>query len=107
MTVTYYDSDEAPSACVADGVAIATGRQRRAADASNRAGRPGGAMAVIVVHRRASRAAVGCTVSDAGCQADRHRQVLRSAWPLDAVVKRMPTRSGRGEDRRGSSEELR
>src|SRR5262249_34862345 len=66
VTVTYYDSDKAPWACVADGVAIATVAsigQRTLQIAPEKA--PAGAMAVIVVRSKQSGAAVRYTVSDA------------------------------------------
>jgi formylmethanofuran dehydrogenase subunit E len=66
VTVTYYDSDKAPCACVADGVAIATVAsvgQRTLQIAPEKA--PAGAMAVIVVRSKQSGAAVKYTVSDA------------------------------------------
>jgi formylmethanofuran dehydrogenase subunit E len=65
VTVTYYDSDKAPCACVADGVAIATIAsvgQRTLAIAAEKA--PAGAMAVIVVRSKQSGAAVRYTVLD-------------------------------------------
>src|SRR5262249_5997761 len=66
VTVTYYDSDKAPCACVADGVAIATVAsvgQRTLQIAPEKA--PAGAMAVIVVRSKQSGATVKYTVSDA------------------------------------------
>jgi formylmethanofuran dehydrogenase subunit E len=65
VTVTYYDSDKAPCACVADGVAIATVAsvgQRTLSIAAEKA--PAGAMAVIVVRSKQSGAAVKYTISD-------------------------------------------
>jgi formylmethanofuran dehydrogenase subunit E len=65
VTVTYYDSDKAPCACVADGVAIATIAsvgQRTLQIAPEKA--PAGAMAVIVIRSKQSGAAVRYTVSD-------------------------------------------
>src|ERR1700730_7537623 len=65
VAVTYYDSDKAPCACVADGVAIATVAsvgQRTLQIASEKA--PAGAMAVIIVRSKQSGAAVKYTVSD-------------------------------------------
>jgi formylmethanofuran dehydrogenase subunit E len=65
VTVTYYDSDKAPCACVADGVAIATIAsvgQRTLQIAAEKA--PAGAMAVIIVRSKQSGAAVRYTVSD-------------------------------------------
>jgi formylmethanofuran dehydrogenase subunit E len=65
VTVTYYDSDKAPCACVADGVAIATVAsvgQRTLSIAPEKA--PAGAMAVVVVRSRQSSAAVKYTISD-------------------------------------------
>ena len=66
VTVTYYDSEKAPCACVADGVAIATVAsvgQRTLQIAPEKA--PPGTMAVIVVRSKQSGAAVKYTVSDA------------------------------------------
>ena len=65
VTVTYYDSDKAPCACVADGVAIATVAsvgQRTLSIAPEKA--PAGAMAVIVVRSKQSGAAVKYTLPD-------------------------------------------
>jgi formylmethanofuran dehydrogenase subunit E len=65
VTVTYYDSDKAPCACVADGVAIATVAsvgQRTLQIAPEKA--PAGAMAVVVVRSKQSGATVKYTVSD-------------------------------------------
>jgi formylmethanofuran dehydrogenase subunit E len=65
VTVTYYDSDKAPCACVADGVAIATVAsigQRTLQIASEKA--PAGAMAAIVVRNKRSGAMVKYTISD-------------------------------------------
>src|SRR5262249_11750379 len=53
VTVVYYDSDKAPCACVADGVAIATVAsvgQRTLQIAPEKA--PDGAMAVIVIRHK-------------------------------------------------------
>jgi formylmethanofuran dehydrogenase subunit E len=66
VTVTYYDSDKAPCACVADGVAIATVAtvgQRTLQIAPEKA--PAGAMAVIVIRSKQSGATIRYTVSDA------------------------------------------
>lgn len=65
VTVTYYDSEKAPCACVADGVAIATIAsvgQRTLQIAAEKA--PPGAMAVIVVRNKQSKAAVKYTIPD-------------------------------------------
>jgi formylmethanofuran dehydrogenase subunit E len=65
VTVTYYDSDKAPCACVADGVAIATVAsvgQRTLSIAPEKA--PAGAMAVVIVRSKQSSAVVKYTVSD-------------------------------------------
>jgi formylmethanofuran dehydrogenase subunit E len=65
VTVTYYDSDKAPCACVADGIAIATIAsvgQRTLEIAPAKA--PAGAMAVIVVHSKQSSAAVRYTIAE-------------------------------------------
>ena len=66
VTVLYYDSDKAPCACFADGIALATvatfgARTMRLA--SERA--PDGAMAVVVVRNKKTGAAVKYTVADA------------------------------------------
>jgi formylmethanofuran dehydrogenase subunit E len=66
VTVVYYDSDKAPCACVADGVAIATVAsvgQRTLQIAAEKA--PAGAMALILIRSKQSGAAVKYTVSDA------------------------------------------
>src|ERR1700736_3333418 len=65
VAVTYYDSDKAPCACVADGVAIATVAsvgQRTLQIASEKA--PPGVMAEIIVRHKQSGAAVKYTISD-------------------------------------------
>jgi formylmethanofuran dehydrogenase subunit E len=65
VTVTYYDSDKAPCACVADGVAIATvasAGQRTLSIAAEKAS--AGAMAVVVVRSKQSGASVKYTISD-------------------------------------------
>jgi formylmethanofuran dehydrogenase subunit E len=65
VTVLYYDSDKAPCACLADGIAIATTAtlgQRTMRLAPEPA--PAGAMAVAVVRHKQSGAAVKYTVAD-------------------------------------------
>ena len=65
VTVTYYDSDKAPCACIADGVAIATVAsvgQRTLQIAADKA--PSGTMAVVVVRSKQSGAAVRYTIAD-------------------------------------------
>jgi formylmethanofuran dehydrogenase subunit E len=65
VSVVYFDSDKAPCACVADGVAIATVAsvgQRTLQIASEKA--PSGAMAMIIVRNKQSGATVKYTVSD-------------------------------------------
>lgn len=65
VTVVYYDSDKAPCACLADGVAIATIAsvgQRTLQIASEKA--PAGAMAVIVVRHKQTGASVRYTVAE-------------------------------------------
>jgi formylmethanofuran dehydrogenase subunit E len=65
VTVTYYDSDKAPCACVADGVAIATVAsvgQRTLRIAAEKAS--AGTMAVVVVRSKQSGASVKYTISD-------------------------------------------
>ena len=65
VTVTYYDSDKAPCACVADGVAIATVAsvgQRTLRIAADNA--PAGTMAVVVARHKQTGEAVKYTVAD-------------------------------------------
>ena len=66
VTVVYYDSDKAPCACVADGVAIATVSsvgQRTLQIAPEKA--PAGAIAVIIIrHKQTGGGAVKYTVPD-------------------------------------------
>jgi formylmethanofuran dehydrogenase subunit E len=64
VTVTYYDSDNAPCACVADGIMIATTAspgQRTLTIAAEKA--PPGAMAVVVIRSRKTGAEVRYTVA--------------------------------------------
>jgi formylmethanofuran dehydrogenase subunit E len=66
VTVTYYDSDKAPCACVADGIMISTTAspgQRTLTIAAEKA--PAGAMAVAVIKHRKTGAEVKYTVSEA------------------------------------------
>ncbi len=65
VTVVYYDSDKAPCACIADGVAIATVAspgQRTLQIAAETA--PAGAMAVVIIRKKQSGEAVKYTVAD-------------------------------------------
>lgn len=65
VTVTYYDSDKSPCACVADGIMIATTSspgQRSLVIASEKA--PPGAMAIAVVRHKRSGKAFRYTVAD-------------------------------------------
>jgi formylmethanofuran dehydrogenase subunit E len=65
VAVVYYDSDKAPCACVADGIAIATTAsvgQRTLQIASERA--PAGAMAVIIIRHKQTGEAMKYTVPD-------------------------------------------
>jgi formylmethanofuran dehydrogenase subunit E len=65
VSVTYYDSDKAPCACVADGIMIATTAspgQRTLVIAAEKA--PAGAMAVAVIKHRKTGAEVRYTVSE-------------------------------------------
>jgi formylmethanofuran dehydrogenase subunit E len=65
VSVVYFDSDKAPCACIADGVAIATVAsvgQRTLQIASEKA--PPGVMAIIIVRNKQSGATVKYTVSD-------------------------------------------
>jgi formylmethanofuran dehydrogenase subunit E len=66
VTVTYYDSDKAPCACVADGIMIATTAspgQRTLTITAEKA--PAGAMAVAVIKHRKTGAEVKYTVTEA------------------------------------------
>ena len=65
VSVTYYDSDKAPCACIADGIMIATTAspgQRTLTIAAEKA--PAGAMAVIVIKHRKTGAEVKYTVPE-------------------------------------------
>ena len=65
VTVTYYDSDKAPCACIADGVMIATTAspgQRSLTIAAEKA--PPGAMAVVVIRSKKTGAQVKYTVAE-------------------------------------------
>jgi formylmethanofuran dehydrogenase subunit E len=65
VTVVYYDSNKAPCACIADGVAlvtVATVGQRTLQIASEKA--PEGTIAVVVVQKKQSGEAVRYTVPD-------------------------------------------
>jgi formylmethanofuran dehydrogenase subunit E len=65
VTVVYYDSDKAPCACVADGVAIATVAstgQRTLQIASEKS--PEGTMAVIIIRHKRTGEAVKYAVAD-------------------------------------------
>jgi formylmethanofuran dehydrogenase subunit E len=65
VTVVYYDSDKAPCACIADGVAIATVAsvgQRTLQIAPEKA--PAGALAVIVVRHKQTGQTVKYTIAD-------------------------------------------
>ena len=65
VTIVYHDSDQAPCACVADGVAIATVAtvgQRTMQIAAEKA--PAGAMAVVVVRKRQGGSGLKYTVAD-------------------------------------------
>ncbi len=65
VTVIYFDSDKAPCACVADGVALATVAtvgQRTLKISPQKA--PAGAMAVVIVRSKATHRAVKYTVAD-------------------------------------------
>jgi formylmethanofuran dehydrogenase subunit E len=67
VTVVYYDSDKAPCACVADGIAIATVAsvgQRTLQIASEKA--PAGSMAVIIIRNKQTGQAVKYTSQIAG-----------------------------------------
>jgi formylmethanofuran dehydrogenase subunit E len=66
VSVTYYDSDKAPCACIADGIMIATTAspgQRTLTIAADKA--PAGAMAFVVIRHRKTGAEVKYTVSEA------------------------------------------
>jgi formylmethanofuran dehydrogenase subunit E len=65
VTVVYYDSDKAPCACIADGVAIATVAsvgQRTLQIAPDKS--PAGTIAVIIVRRKQTSDAMKYTVAD-------------------------------------------
>jgi formylmethanofuran dehydrogenase subunit E len=65
VTVLYYDSDKAPCACIADGVALATVAtvgQRTLRIASEKA--PEGTLAVVVVQKKQSSDAVRYTIPE-------------------------------------------
>ena len=65
VTVTYYDSDKAPCACVADGIMIATTAspgQRTLFIAAEKA--PEGTMGMVVIRHRKSGAAVRYTIPE-------------------------------------------
>ncbi len=65
LAVTYYDSDKAPCACVADGIMIATTAspgQRTLTIAAEKA--PAGAMAAVVIRHRKTGKAVRYTVAE-------------------------------------------
>jgi formylmethanofuran dehydrogenase subunit E len=65
VTVVYYDSDKAPCACIADGVALATVAtvgQRTLRIASEKA--PEGSIAVVVVQKKQTGEALRYTVPD-------------------------------------------
>ena len=65
VAVIYYDSDKAPCACVADGIAIATvatAGQRTLQIAPEKA--PAGAMAVIIIRNKQTGEAIKYTVAD-------------------------------------------
>jgi formylmethanofuran dehydrogenase subunit E len=65
VTVTYYDSDKAPCACIADGIMVATTAspgQRTLTIAAEKA--PPGAMAIVVVRSKKTGAEVRYTVAE-------------------------------------------
>jgi formylmethanofuran dehydrogenase subunit E len=65
VTVVYYDSDKAPCACIADGVAIATVAsvgQRTLQIAPDKS--PAGTIAAIIVRRKQTSDAMKYTVAD-------------------------------------------
>ena len=65
VTVTYYDSDKAPCACVADGIMIATAAspgQRTLQIASEKA--PAGSMAMVIIRHKRTREAVRYVVAE-------------------------------------------
>lgn len=65
LTVTYYDSDKAPCACVADGIMIATSAspgQRSLIIAADKA--PAGAMAAVVIRHKKTGKAFRYTVAE-------------------------------------------
>ena len=84
VIVTYYDSDKAPCACIADGIMIATTAspgQRTLTIAAEKA--PAGAMAVAVIKHRKTGAEVRYTVPEAvAAEARRDQQEARPRRPL-------------------------
>ena len=89
VTVVYYDSDKAPCACLADGVAIATVAsvgQRTLQIAPEKA--TVGAMAIIIIRRKQSGEAVQYTVSDSWLpKLAEWNQTLDPRGRYDAVMK--------------------
>jgi formylmethanofuran dehydrogenase subunit E len=88
LTVTYYDSDKAPCACVADGVGLATlttvGR-RTLQIASEKA--PEGTIAVVVVQKKQSGEAIRYTVPDAWLpKLEEWNRTLDEAGRYEAVM---------------------
>jgi formylmethanofuran dehydrogenase subunit E len=89
VTVVYYDSDKAPCACLADGVAIATVAsvgQRTLQIAPEKA--TVGAMAIIIIRRKQSGEAVKYTVADSWLpKLAEWNQTLDPRGRYDAVMK--------------------
>ena len=89
VTVVYYDSDKAPCACLADGVAIATVAsvgQRTLQVAPEKA--TVGAMAIIIIRRKQSGEAVKYRVADSWLpKLAEWNQTLDPRGRYDAVMK--------------------
>ena len=89
VTVVYYDSDKAPCACLADGVAIATVAsvgQRTLQIAPEKA--TVGAMAIIIIRRKQSGEAVKYRVADSWLpKLAEWNQTLDPRGRYDAVMK--------------------
>lgn len=89
VTVVYYDSDKAPCACIADGVAIATVTsmgQRTLQIASEKA--PAGAMAVVIVRHKQSGEAFKYTIAESWLsRLGEWNRTLDARGRYDAVMK--------------------
>jgi formylmethanofuran dehydrogenase subunit E len=97
VTVTYYDSEKAPCACIADGIMIATTAspgQRTLTIAAEKA--PPGALAVVVIRSRKTGAEVKYTVAESWLAklgewnrtldaAGRYEQVMKASGLFEIV----------------------